>query len=74
MASIVVDVADLHKSFDRAEVLRGVSFQLDRGETLVVMGGSGSGKTVLLRHVAGLVRPDSGQVRVFGLAIEGLSE
>jgi phospholipid/cholesterol/gamma-HCH transport system ATP-binding protein len=74
MASIVVDVAELHKSFDRAEVLRGVSFQLDRGETLVVMGGSGSGKTVLLRHVAGLVRPDSGQVRVFGLAIEGLSE
>jgi len=74
MASVVVDVVGLRKSFDRAEVLRGVSFQLDRGETLVVMGGSGSGKTVLLRHVAGLIRPDSGQVRVFGLAIEGLSE
>ena len=74
MAPVVVDVVGLRKSFDRAEVLRGVSFQLDRGETLVVMGGSGSGKTVLLRHVAGLIRPDSGQVRVFGLAIEGLSE
>jgi phospholipid/cholesterol/gamma-HCH transport system ATP-binding protein len=74
MASVVVDVVGLRKSFDRAEVLRGVSFQLDRGETLVVMGGSGSGKTVLLRQVAGLIRPDSGQVRVFGLAIEGLSE
>src|SRR5207245_1529686 len=59
---------------DRAEVLRGVSFRLDKGETLVVMGGSGSGKTVLLRHVAGLVRPDAGEVRVFGRNIERLSE
>ena len=72
--SVVVDVVGLRKSFDRAEVLRGLSFQLERGETLVVMGGSGSGKTVLLRHVAGLIRPDSGDVRVFGLAIERLSE
>src|SRR5690349_6032717 len=74
MAAPVVEVTDLRKSFDRAEVLRGVSFRLDKGETLVVMGGSGSGKTVLLRHIAGLVRPDAGQVRVFGIAIEGLSE
>ena len=72
--SVVVDVVGLRKSFDRAEVLRGLSFQLERGETLVVMGGSGSGKTVLLRHVAGLIRPDSGDVRVFGIAIERLSE
>jgi phospholipid/cholesterol/gamma-HCH transport system ATP-binding protein len=70
----VVDVVGLRKSFDRAEVLRGLSFQLERGETLVVMGGSGSGKTVLLRHVAGLIRPDAGEVRVFGIAIERLSE
>jgi phospholipid/cholesterol/gamma-HCH transport system ATP-binding protein len=74
MASFVVEVSGLRKSFDRAEVLRGVSFELERGETLVVMGGSGSGKTVLLRHVAGLIRPDAGGVRVFGLGIEGLSE
>src|SRR5262250_1232127 len=59
---VVVDIVGLRKSFDRAEVLRGLSFQLERGETLVVMGGSGSGKTVLLRHVAGLVRPDAGEV------------
>jgi phospholipid/cholesterol/gamma-HCH transport system ATP-binding protein len=70
----VVDVVGLRKSFDRAEVLRGLSFQLERGETLVVMGGSGSGKTVLLRHVAGLIRPAAGEVRVFGIAIERLSE
>src|SRR5207248_7886166 len=74
MAPPIVDVVELRKAFDRAEVLRGVSFRLDKGETLVVMGGSGSGKTVLLRHVAGLVRPDSGEVRAFGINIERLSE
>jgi len=70
----IVEVVEVRKSFGRAEVLRGVSFRLDKGETLVVMGGSGSGKTVLLRHVAGLVRPDAGEVRVFGINIERLSE
>src|SRR5437867_8443198 len=74
MATFAVEVVNLRKSFDRAEVLRGVSFRLDKGETLVVMGGSGSGKTVLLRHAAGLVRPDAGEVRVFGRNIERLSE
>ncbi|HEV8472418.1 MAG TPA: ATP-binding cassette domain-containing protein [Methylomirabilota bacterium] len=74
MPTPVVDVVDLRKAFDRAEVLRGVSFRLDKGETLVVMGGSGSGKTVLLRHIAGLIRPDTGEVRVFGRNIEGLGE
>src|SRR5437773_7368101 len=74
MAPPVVDVVEVRKAFDRAEVLRGVSFRLDKGETLVVMGGSGSGKTVLLRHIAGLIRPDAGEVRVFGRNIEGLGE
>jgi len=74
VATFAVEVVNLRKSFDRAEVLRGVSFRLDKGETLVVMGGSGSGKTVLLRHVAGLLRPDAGEVRVFGRNIERLSE
>src|SRR2546428_539324 len=62
MATFAVEVVNLRKSFDRAEVLRGVSFRLDKGETLVVMGGSGSGKTVLLRHAAGLLRPDAGEL------------
>src|SRR5258708_15873647 len=74
MATTVVEVGDRRQSFERAEVLRGVSFRLEKGETLVIMGGSGSGKTVLLRHVAGLVRPDAGEVRVFGHNIERLSE
>jgi len=74
VAQAIVETIDVRKNFDLVEVLRGVSFALGKGETLVVMGGSGSGKTVLLRLVAGLVRPDAGQIRVFGRAIELLSE
>jgi phospholipid/cholesterol/gamma-HCH transport system ATP-binding protein len=70
----LIEVIGLRKAFDANEVLRGVSFDLVRGETLVVMGGSGSGKTVLLRLIAGLIRPDAGQIRVFGRSIEHLSE
>ncbi len=70
----VVEVIDLRKSFNGHEVLRGLSFALPQGQRLVIMGGSGSGKTVCLRLVAGLIRPDSGQVRVFGRNIEQLSE
>jgi phospholipid/cholesterol/gamma-HCH transport system ATP-binding protein len=70
----VVEVQNIRKSFDRNEVLRGLSFQLHRGITLAVMGGSGSGKTVLLRIVDGLLRPDSGRVALFGTAIEHLRE
>jgi phospholipid/cholesterol/gamma-HCH transport system ATP-binding protein len=74
MTDPVVEVSDLRKSFDSNEVLRGVSFALARGETLVIMGGSGSGKTVLLRLMAGLIRPDGGRIRVFGRNIEHLTE
>jgi len=70
----VVEAIDLRKRFDGHEVLRGVSFTARRGETLVIMGGSGSGKTVTLRLVAGLIRPTSGRVRVFDRWIEGLGE
>jgi phospholipid/cholesterol/gamma-HCH transport system ATP-binding protein len=70
----LVEANDLVKRFGRTEVLRGVSFRLDKGETLVIMGGSGSGKTVLLRTVAGLIRADGGGVRVFDIEITRLSE
>ncbi len=68
-----IEAVDVTKAFD-APVLRGVSFGLARGETLAVMGGSGSGKTVLLRCLAGLLRPDAGHIRVFGTDIVDLSE
>ena len=74
MLEPIVEATDLRKNFEANAVLRGVSFELVKGETLVVMGGSGAGKTVLLRLVAGLVRPDGGRLRVFGRSIANLSE
>ncbi len=74
MGSPVVEAIDVWKNFDTVEVLRGVSFTVSKEETLAVMGGSGTGKTVLLRLIAGLIRPDSGQIRVFGRNIEHLKE
>ena len=72
--SVLIEAIDVRKSFESQEVLKGVSFGLEKGETLVVMGGSGSGKTVLLRHIDGLLRPDAGAIVLFGQHIEGLSE
>ena len=74
MISPVVEAIDVRKNFEMVEVLRGVSFTVSKGETLVVMGGSGTGKTVLLRLIAGLIRPDAGEIRVFGRNIEHLTE
>ena len=73
-ATPLVELRDVHKSFDRNHVLRGISFALNRGTILAVMGGSGSGKTVLLRIASGLHRPDSGQVYLFGARTDRLSE
>ncbi len=70
----VVEVKGAWKAFDQHEVLRGVSLALPKGTTLAVMGGSGVGKTVLLRLCAGLTRPDSGEVKLFGQNIEHLRE
>jgi phospholipid/cholesterol/gamma-HCH transport system ATP-binding protein len=70
----IIEVIDVEKGFEAAPVLKGVSLELRKGETLVVMGGSGSGKTVLLRLIAGLMQPDAGQIRVFEGNIEHLGE
>jgi phospholipid/cholesterol/gamma-HCH transport system ATP-binding protein len=70
----IIEVIDVEKGFEAAPVLKGVSLDLQKGETLVVMGGSGSGKTVLLRLIAGLMQPDAGQIRVFDRNIEHLGE
>ena len=70
----VVELLDVRKRFDGKEVLRGVSLTVERGETVVIMGGSGSGKTVTLRIIAGLIKPSSGVARVFGERIDPLSE
>jgi phospholipid/cholesterol/gamma-HCH transport system ATP-binding protein len=65
-------VEDLHKSFGTQKVLNGVSLAVKRGETLAVLGRSGTGKSVLLRLIIGLEKPDSGSVRIHGQDIAGL--
>ena len=62
----MIRVEDLHKSFNGLEVLRGVSFQVERGEILALIGRSGYGKSVLLKHIAGLMRPDRGRILIDG--------
>ena len=62
----MISIKDFHRSFDGNEVLRGVSLEIKRGEVIALIGGSGSGKSVLLKHVAGLMQPDQGQIVVDG--------
>jgi len=61
-----IEVIDLHKSFGSNHVLRGVNLRVEQGTTTVILGGSGSGKSVLMKHMIGLLRPDSGQVLIEG--------
>jgi phospholipid/cholesterol/gamma-HCH transport system ATP-binding protein len=69
----LIEVRDLWKSFGENQVLKGISITIQRGEVYVVLGGSGSGKTVLMKHVIGLFKPDRGTVRVDGLEISSLT-
>ena len=70
----MIEVTQLHKSFAQQQVLRGVSLSIDEGESVVIIGGSGCGKSVLLRHIIGLVQPDEGDVKIDGQSIADLSE
>ena len=69
----VVAIANLHKSFGTQRVLNGIDLAVGRGETLAVLGRSGTGKSVLLRIIIGLVKPDSGTVCILGQNIANLS-
>lgn len=68
-----VAVENLHKSYGAQKVLNGVSLSMGRGETLAVLGRSGTGKSVLLRVIIGLAKPDSGSVRIQGQEITGMA-
>jgi len=70
----VVEFEGVWKRYAKREVLSGVDLQIFRGEVLCVLGPSGSGKSVTLRHINGLTKPDSGDVRVFGQSIVPLDE
>ncbi|MDD5434906.1 MAG: ABC transporter ATP-binding protein [Nitrospira sp.] len=70
----MIDIVNLHKSFNNKKVLQGVNLHIERGETMVVIGGSGSGKSVLMKHVIGLLNPDEGSVLVDGVDISRMKE
>src|SRR5579863_2693823 len=72
-AVAAVAVEDLHKSFGSQAVLNGITLAVRRGETLAVLGRSGTGKSVLLRLIIGLQKPDSGSVRIHGQDIASLN-
>lgn len=74
MPDSFLEFHDVHKSFDGHAVLCGVDLTVGRGETVVVLGGSGSGKSVLLRHAIGLHLPDRGRIEVDGVNLTGLDE
>jgi phospholipid/cholesterol/gamma-HCH transport system ATP-binding protein len=67
-----IQVKTLHKSFGEQTVLNGINLEVSQGETLSVLGQSGSGKSVLLKLLVGLQAPDSGSIRVHGKEIAGL--
>jgi len=69
----MIQAIDLHKSFGTNHVLRGVNLSVAEGSTCVILGASGSGKTVLMKHLIGLLKPDSGRVIVEGEDIVSMS-
>ncbi len=69
----MIRITDLHKSFGDNHVLRGFNLSLHRGENVVILGKSGSGKSILIKCIVGLIKYDSGSLKVFGKEIKDLS-
>ncbi len=72
--SAVIELIDVRKSYGSQEVLKGVNLSIDEGKTTVIVGGSGQGKSQIIKHSLGLISPDSGQVKVFGQDINNISK
>ena len=70
----IIEMKDLKKSFAKNDVLKGFSMELFEGENLVIMGKSGSGKSVMIRCLVGLMQPDSGSIEIMGKNIANLNQ
>jgi len=70
----MIEITNLCKGFGSMQVLRGVNLTVEKGESMTVIGGSGSGKSVLIKHIIGLLFPDRGQVMVDGDVLNNLDE
>jgi phospholipid/cholesterol/gamma-HCH transport system ATP-binding protein len=69
----VISIQELYKSFDDNHVLRGINLEVYKGENVVVLGRSGTGKSVLIKIIAGLLKPDKGRVNVLGMEVDKLN-
>lgn len=69
----MIKIKDLHKSFNSNKVLKGINLEIKNGETITIIGRSGCGKSVLIKHIIGLLKPDKGYVEVEGKIISELS-
>lgn len=70
----MIQVKGLYKSFGNQHVLRGVDMQIQDGEAAIIIGRSGGGKSVLLKHLTGLIYPDKGEIKINGIDIVGMQE
>ncbi|RPI61546.1 MAG: ATP-binding cassette domain-containing protein, partial [Ignavibacteriales bacterium] len=70
----MIEIKDLHKNFGSKKVLQGVNLTIEQGETIVIIGRSGCGKSVLIKHIVGLLSPDSGYVKVEDKIVNDLTE
>src|SRR3954471_11665931 len=73
-SEVVLEFKEVELGFDQHLVLRGVSFRLHRGETKVLFGVAGSGKSVVLKLALGLVKPDAGSITVLGYEVSSMAE
>ena len=73
-SEVVISIKDLYKSFGQNHVLRGIDLKVHKRENVVVLGRSGTGKSVLIKIIAGLLKPDKGQVNVLGMEVEDLKD
>jgi ABC-type transporter Mla maintaining outer membrane lipid asymmetry ATPase subunit MlaF len=70
--AVIAGKSGLHKAFGKKEVLRGLDLEVGQGESRVIIGGSGSGKSVILKRIIGIMKPDSGSVFIEDVDITGL--
>jgi phospholipid/cholesterol/gamma-HCH transport system ATP-binding protein len=71
---VVIKIEGLKKKFGDRQILNGIDLEICKGETFVIMGGSGCGKSTILKHLIGTLKPDEGEVSLLGKNISGLSE
>lgn len=69
MSDVVIQVRNLRRALGGAQVLSDLSFEVRQGEIFVIMGPSGTGKSVLLKHIIGLLRPDAGEIFLWDIPI-----